>query len=328
MKAYVIRRFGDPDVFEAMEVPRPEAGEGQVVIRVAASSVNPIDTKIRSGAVRVGPELPAVLHGDVAGTIEAIGEGVEGLAAGDEVYACAGGVAGHPGALADYMVADAALVAPKPKSLSPVDAAVLPLVSITAWEALIDKADVQPGQRVLIHGGTGGVGHVGVQLAKWRGATVCATCGSEEKMAAAKALGADAVIHYKTTPVQDYVAQYTDGRGFDVVFDTVGGEVLDQSVQAARLNGTVVNIAGRGTIDLPAAFMKAVSLHLVMMLIPLLHGIGREHHGKILRDIARIVDDGKLKPLIDAKRFSFEEAGEAHRRLESGEGKGKVSLER
>ncbi len=171
---------------------------GHVLIRVAATSVNPVDFKIRAGVVKdIAPDFPAVLHGDVAGVIEVVGEGVNAFKPGEEVYACAGGVKGLGGALAEFLLADATLVARKPKSLSMREAAALPLVSITAWEGLIDRAKVQAGQNVLVYGATGGVGHIAIQLASWAGAKVFATASSDEKMASARELGADVVINYR-----------------------------------------------------------------------------------------------------------------------------------
>ncbi len=324
MKAVVIRQFGGPEVFETAEVPRPATKPGHVLIRVAASSVNPVDYKIRSGVTPFAPDLPAVLHGDVAGVIEEVGDGVSGFKPGDEVYACAGGVRGTGGALAEYMLADADSVALKPKTLSMAEAAALPLVAITAWEALIDRAKVGPGQTVLVHAAAGGVGHIGVQLAKWAGAKVYATASNDEKLAIAKRLGADAAINYRERTVRDYVDEYTGGKGFDVVFDTVGGDNFANSFEAAKLNGTVAAITGLQKTG--PIFLKGLTLHAVLMLIPLLHGVGRKRHGEILANVAKLVDEGKLRPLIDARTFGFSEAGEAHRRLESGEATGKVVL--
>ncbi len=326
MKAYVINRFGGPEVFEPAELPKPGVRPGHVLIRVAATSVNPIDYKIRRGDVPVGPDFPAVLHADVAGVVEAVGEGVEDFAPGDEVYGCAGGMKGLPGALAEYMLADARLIAPRPRSLTLEEAAALPLVSITAWEALIGKLDLQPARRVLIHGGAGGVGHIGVQLAKWRGAVVHATCGSPEKMEIARSLGADEVINYREETVEDYVARCTDGEGFDAVFDTVGGQTLADSITAAGLWGQVVTISGRSTLDIKPAFQKSLSLHTVFMLIPMLHNRNREAHGRILREIAALVDEGRLRPLIHERRFGFSEVAEAHALLEGGGATGKIVL--
>lgn len=329
MKAQVIEQFGGPEVFEERDVPKPEARAGHVLIRVEATSVNPVDYKIRQGAVPAGPEFPAILHGDVAGVVEEVGDGVSGFSAGDEVYACAGGFAGLPGgALSEYMLADASLVAHKPESLTMREAAALPLVAITAWESLIDRAEIGPGQRVLVHGASGGVGHVGVQLARAAGAEVFATGSSEKKLVIARDLGADVAINYREQSVEDYVAEYTGGKGFDVVFDTVGGENLDRSFEAARTNGQVVSISTRGDYDLSPLHAKGLSLHVVFMLLPLVENRDRAHHGEILTRLSRMIDAGRIRPLLDEKRFGLFDAAEAHRRLESGEAVGKVTLAR
>jgi NADPH:quinone reductase len=192
MKTLVIEQFGHPSVFKETDLTTPHVLPHHVLIQVAATSVNPVDYKIRQGVMAdIAPAFPSVLHGDVSGTIAAVGAGVDQFYIGDEVYACAGGVKGLGGALAKYMLADARLVAHKPKSLTMVEAAALPLVAITAWESLIDRAKIQPGQKVLVYGTTGGVGHIGVQLAKWVGAEVYALVSSDEKAAIAKRLGAD-----------------------------------------------------------------------------------------------------------------------------------------
>ena len=327
MKVQAIEQFGEPSVFKTMDLPQLDAIPGHVLIRVAASSVNPVDFKIRRGvAAKIAPAFPAILHGDVAGTIEEVGEGVSAFKPGDQVYACAGGVKGLGGALAEFMLANAALVALKPKALTMVEAAALPLVAITAWDGLIDRAKVRAGQSVLVHAATGGVGHIGIQLAKWSGAKVFATGSTDEKLAIARELGADVAINYRTQTVEEYVGQYTDGKGFDVVFDTVGGDNLAKSFQAAALNGTVVSTSTSSTYDLSPLHAKGLSLHVVFMLIPMLYGIGRAHHGEILSDLAKLVDAGKVRPLIDPKSFSFSDVAEAHRYLESGQALGKVTL--
>ena len=210
MKAMVIRKFGAPDVFEITDVDRPRPKEGEILIKVASSSVNPVDIKIRSGVVAVvAPEFPGVLHGDVAGTVEEVGKGVSTFKPGDEVFACGGGIKGMGGALAELMVVDADLAALKPKNLTMAEAGVLPLVTITAWNAIVDRAHVRSGQKVLVHGGTGGVGHIGVQLAKQVGAEVFTTASSDTKERLAKELGADHVIRYKDVSVDDYVKEHT-----------------------------------------------------------------------------------------------------------------------
>lgn len=327
MQAQIISQFGSP-AFETADMPIPQVLPNHVLIRVAATSVNPVDYKIRQGAVAdIAPDFPAVLHGDVAGVVEAVGEGVTTFQPGDKVYGCAGGVKGLGGALAEYMLADANLVAHKPKSLTMVEAAALPLVSITAWEGLIDRAQVQSEQRVLVYGATGGVGHMGVQLAKWAGATVYALVSSEEKAVIARKLGADFTINYRQQPVEEFVAEHTNGQGFDIVFDTVGNDNLQNAFKAAKLNGTVVSTVSLSQQDLTLLHGKGLTLHLVYMLIPLLHGVGRVRHGEILSQLAQLVDAGNVRPLLDSQLFHFFEVAEAHQRAESGQVIGKVVLQ-
>lgn len=328
MKVQIIRNFGKPEVFETAEIPRPEVKPGYVLINVAATSVNPVDYKLRQYGAPIAPDLPAVLHGDVAGTIVEVGEGVSRFKLGDEVYACAGGVKGEGGALAEYMLADADLVALKSKSLTMAQAAALPLVSITAWEALVDRSNVQAGQTVLVHAATGGVGHIAIQLAKAFGAKVFTTASSNEKLAIARELGADVGINYKTTAVEDYVKEQTDGKGFDIVFDTVGGENLENSFEAPRIHGQVISIQAGGQHNLDGINSKAATFHVVFMLLPMLTGQGRARHGEILTEVAKLVDEGKIRPLVDPKSFTFEQVAEAHRYAESGEQIGKVVLTR
>ncbi|WP_409290272.1 zinc-dependent alcohol dehydrogenase family protein [Peribacillus sp. SCS-37] len=327
MKAQIIESFGGPSVFELKEVSKPEVLPGHVLIEVRATSVNPVDTKVRSGAVpAVSPDFPAVLHGDVSGVVAAVGDGVTGFNPGDEVFGCAGGFRGTGGALAEFMLADARLLAHKPKNLTMEEAAALPLVAITAWEALFDRAQLKEGQKVLIHGAAGGVGHIAIQLAKWAGAKVYTTASTQEKLDIAKRLGADKGINYREEPVQDYVQKYTAGKGFDTVFDTVGGDNLNRSFEAAAMHGTVVAIAARSTHDLSPLHAKGLSLHVVFMLLRIVNENERKQHGEILQQIARIVDEGKLRPLIETRRFTFDEAAKAHEFLESGEAVGKIVL--
>lgn len=325
MKAQLIKKFGDPSVFELAEIAKPELKPGHVLIKVSATSVNQIDCKIRSGAVpAISPDFPAVLQGDVAGTIVAVAEDVKDFKVGDEVYGCAGGLKGSGGALAEFMLADAKLLAKKPTALSMLQSAALPLVCITAWEALFKKAQLTSKNSILIHGGVGGVGHIAVQLARWCGAKVYTTVLKNEDVELAKAFGADEVINAKEEDVAAYVARLTNNAGFDVVFDTVGGANLDKSLLAAKANGSVVTTVARSTHDLTPMHNKALSLHVVFMLLPLLNNQGREEHGKILTKIAEIVDAGKLKPLIDSQQFNLQTVKEAHALLESGKAKGKV----
>lgn len=331
MQAQVIHAFGEPEQFRLETVPVPAPGPGEVLVRQHATSVNPVDYKLRRYGPAVAPALPAVLGCDVAGEVVAVGAGVTDFAVGDAVYGCAGGVRGMPGAYAEYINADARLLARKPAALDWRQAAALPLVGITAWEGLVDKARVQPGDKVLVLGGAGGVGHVAIQLAKARGAHVTATVSSPAKADIVWALGADAVVNYRDETVADYVGRLTDGHGFDVVFDAVGGDSLNTAMAAARPNGQVITIVASQSYDLSPAHGKGLSLHVVFMPLPMLlnltHKNGREHHGEILRELAQLADAGQLKPLLDAERFALADMAAAHQRLESGAAVGKVVVE-
>ena len=327
MQAQVIHAFGEPEQFRLEIVARPTPGPGEVLVRQHATSVNPVDYKLRRHGPAAAPALPAILGCDVAGEVVAVGAGVTDFAIGDAVYGCAGGVRGMPGAYAEYINADARLLARKPATLDWRQAAALPLVGITAWEGLVDKARVQPGDKVLVLGGAGGVGHVAIQLAKVRGAHVTATVSSPAKAEIVRALGADAVVNYRDETVADYVGRLTDGIGFDLVFDAVGGDSLNTAMAAARPNGQVITIVASQTYDLSPAHGKGLSLHVVFMPLPMLLNRGREHHGEILRELAQLADAGQLRPLLDTERFALTDMAAAHRRLESGAAVGKVVVD-
>lgn len=326
MKAMIIEAFGGADVFKAAEVAKPSVKAGHVLVKVAASSVNPVDYKIRELGTNLpfAPSLPAVLGMDFAGTIEEIDSDVADFNIGDEVYGCAGGLGELAGSLAEYMLVDVRLMAKKPKNLTMEQAAALPLVAITAYEGLT-RAGVSKGQKVLIHGGTGGVGHIAVQLAKHFGAEVFATAGGDKKIALVEQLGATA-INYRSEDVADYVQNYTGGEGFDVIYDSVGDANLVKSIEAAKLNANIATTSSMAELDLTLAHLKGLSLHVVFMLIPMIHNIGRETHGKILSEVANIVETGGLMPLIDDASFTLEQVAEAHDYFENGKATGKVVL--
>lgn len=324
MQAQVLTEFGGPDKLRLTQVESPVAGPGQALVRIRAAALNPVDAKIRGG-LPIGPDMPAILGADLAGVVEAVGEGVEGISVGDQVYGCAGGVKGHGGTLAQYIAADARLLAPKPKNLSFHEAAALPLVAITAVDAM-EKLALTGDDHVLVHGGVGGVGHIGIQLAKAAGARVSTTVSSEEAAALARQLGADDTI-LRSEPVADYVARLTDGSGFSAIFDTVGGDNLTNSFAAAAIGGRIATTNARTTADLGDMHGKALSLHVVFMLLPMLRGPGRERHGRILRDLAALADAGKLRPLIDERRFTLETAADAHALLDSGKARGKIVVD-
>lgn len=327
MKTMILNEYGEGASFEQADLARPDAKPGHVVVRIAATSVNTIDTMIRSMGrdLPLSPDLPAVLGMDFAGTIEAIGEGVTGFAPGDEVYGCAGGLADLQGALAEYMLADARLIAHKAKSLSMRETAALPLVGITAQEGL-RRAGVRAGQKVLVHGGAGGVGHVAIQLATHLGADVYATGTGAGQLNLIKELGATP-IDFMTEKVSDYVASYTGGNGFDAIFDAVGGPNLSNSFEAVALNGHIATTVSLLELDMTPAHFKGASLHVIFMLIPMLHDHKREVHGATLAKLAEIVDAGAMKPVLDEARFGLADVGAAYDRLASGKTLGKVVVE-
>lgn len=327
MKAMIINQYGEDSVFEIQEMERPTAKTGEVLVKIAASSVNTVDTMIRKMGkdLPLSPDTPALLGMDFSGTITAVADDVTDFSVGDEVYGCAGGLADLPGTLAEYIAADSKLIAKKPKNLSMMEAAALPLVGITAYEGLI-RAGIQAGQKVLVHGGSGGVGHIALQLAKHFGAEVYSTGGGDKQIGLIEQLGATG-INYKTEAVEDYINQYTFGKGFDIVYDSVGGENLINSFNAAALNGHVATTVSLCELDLTTAHFKGLSLHVVFMLIPMLHDFKREEHGEILKNITKIAEKGDLKPILDEKFFLLEEAGKAHARLESGHAMGKVVIQ-
>lgn len=325
MRALMVDTADGP--LRLVSLERPVAGAGQVLVRIKASGVNPLDLKIRAGqAAHARQPLPAVLGLDLAGVIESVGEGVQGWAPGDEVYALATGIGGVQGSLAEFAVVDAQLLARKPGNLSMREAAGLPLVLITAWEGLVDRARVSAGQKVLIQGGAGGVGHVAVQIARAFGAVVFAT-GSAGQRGIIEGYGAT-FIDYRETSVEDYVGQYTAGEGFDIVYDTVGGETLDASFKAVRIyHGHVLSCLGWGQHALAPLSFRGATYSGVFTLLPLLTGKGGEHHAEILRQAALLIDAGEVKPLLHARRFTLESAGEAHELLSSKAAQGRLVVE-
>jgi NADPH:quinone reductase len=324
MLAYLVSEPNGP--FTPVELPRPVPAAGQVLVRVHASGVNPLDTKIRSGqAAHAQQPLPAVLGLDMAGTVEEVGHGVTAFQPGNQVYGMVAGVAGIPGTLAEFVLADAALLALKPQSLSMCQAAALPLIAITAWEGIVDRANVRPGQQVLIHAGAGGVGHIAVQLAVARGAQVFATV-SPDKADLAASFGATPIDYRALTPEQ-YVQLHTAGQGFDVIYDTVGGPTIDASFAAVKpYTGHVVSCLGWTTHSLAPLSFRGATYSGVFTLMPLLTGRHRQAHGNILHQIAQLADSGQLRPLLNEQHFTAATIAEAHHQVASGS-LGKVVVE-
>jgi NADPH2:quinone reductase len=312
--------------FSRVDLPRPRVSENGVLVRIQASGVNRLDTKIRAGTAEHAKQpLPAILGLDMAGTVEEVGSGVTRFKAGDEVYGMVGGVGGLQGTLAEFIAADANLLALKPGSLSMREAAALPLATITAWEGLVDRAKVQAGQSVLVHAGAGGIGNVAIQLARAFGAEVFSTVSSD-KSSIVTNLGATS-IDYRSSSVEDYVAAFSAGDGFDIVYDTVGGTTLDASfLSAKRYTGHVVSALGWGSHSLAPLSFRGATYSGVFTLYPLISGEGRVHHGEILTQASALADAGKLRPLLYKQSLNIQDIGIAHDLVASGT-LGKVVVE-
>ncbi|WP_345535599.1 zinc-dependent alcohol dehydrogenase family protein [Variovorax defluvii] len=325
MQAAIVFEANGP--FKLVDRPVPDVAAGRVLVRIVASGVNPLDTKIRAGvAAHAKQPLPAILGMDLAGVVAKVGEGVTRFKVGDEVYGLVGGVGGLQGTLAGYASVDEELLAHKPQRLSMREAAALPLVTITAWEGLIDRARTRAGDKVLVHGGAGGVGSAAIQIARAYGADVFTTV-TPEQFAVVKSLGATPIDYTSSTPA-DYVLAHTADEGFDVVYDTVGGPTLDASFQVVRrYTGHVVSALGWGTHALAPLSFRGATYSGVFTLLPMLTGKGRTHHAEILTQVAQLVDAGQLRPLVDSQRFTLDQAGDAHARATSGQAVGKVVVD-
>ncbi len=323
MRAAVLETFGAP--FRITSVARPAPLPGQALVRIAASAVNPLDLKIHSGeAAHARHPLPAILGIDMAGTVEAVGPGVTTVRRGDEVFGMTGGVGGVQGSLAQYAAVDARLLSARPATLSLREAAALPLTVITAWEGLVDRAALKPGQAVLIQGGAGGVGHIAVQIVIAAGARAFAT-GSARDRALIERLGATWID--RDAEVGAYVADHTGAQGFDLVYDTVGGPVLDASFNAVRRFGHVVSALGWGTHALAPLSFRAATYSGVFTLLPLLTDEGRAHHGDILREATRLAEAGKLAPKVDPRRFTLETIADAYAAIKARDTDGKLVID-
>lgn len=305
MKAQILKSFGSPDSFELCEVPKPVPHTGQVLVRVHAMSINPLDYQVRRGDYADLVPLPAITGHDVSGVVEAIGPGVTNFAPGDEVWYTPQ-IFDGPGSYAEYHVAAENIVAKKPLSLSHLEAASLSLVGGTAWEALTVRAALRVGESILIHGGAGGVGHVAIQLAKAIGAKVFTTV-REANAEFVKRMGADVIIDYEKEDYVDAIMRETAGRGVDVVFDTLGGNTLSRSPDALAQMGRVVSIVDISQPqNLVQAWGKNASYHFVFT---------RQNRGK-LDELSSLVVQGQLRPHVGAV-YALADIGLAHARLES-----------
>ncbi|CAK0761523.1 NADPH:quinone reductase [Gammaproteobacteria bacterium] len=331
MKAVTMIACGEPeDVLRFQEIPEPSPPPPHSLrIRLHAAGINPVDAKLRRrGLLFPNVSLPAVLGCDGAGVVESIGAGVTRFQPGDEVWYCHGGLGREPGNYAEWNHVPETVAQPKPKTLSWAEAAASPLVLLTAWEALFDRARLLAGQTVLIHAGAGGVGHLAIQMAKLAGARIATTVGSQEKAEWARRWGAEKVILYREQNFVEAILDWTGGRGVDVAFDTVGPEIFRQSIPAVAPYGDLVTLlAPDPGMDWQEARVRNLRIGFELMLTPMLRDLpeARDHQGEILRRCGEWFDQHKLTLLV-SHTFPLAEAIRAHHLIEAGRTLGKMVL--
>lgn len=329
MKAILLTQPGDPDVLQLAEVPEPVIQQPtQIKVRIKAAGVNPVDVKLRKRGVLFPDALPAILGCDGAGVVVELGSAAKRFKLGDEVFFCHGGLGREPGNYAEFTVLEQAEVQAKPRVWSFAEAAAAPLVLITAWEALHDRARIKSGLTVLIHAGAGGVGHVAIQLAKLSGATVITTVGNAENAEFVSGLGADHVIEYR---VQDFVAEVnriTEGKGADIVLDTVGAEVFNRSIEAVAYGGDLVTLLEPSAdMNWKEARNRNLRISCELMLTPMVRDlpVARAHQVAILRNCGQFVEANCLQVHV-GKMFPLRDAAVAHVYVEAGHMRGKAVL--
>lgn len=318
MRAALIQEFGAPEVLRIAEVHRPSPGPGEILVKVYACGVNPVDAKIRRGSLSLPVTFPVILGYDVSGVVEAVGDGVEDFKAGDEVFYTP--ELTHQGAYAEFHAVQASIVSLKPEGFSHLEAASVPLAGSTAWQALFERATVQSGDVVLIHGGAGGVGSLAVQLAHWAGCEVIATA-SAGNLEYVEELGADLALDYGRADFAGQVMEATGGRGADVILDTVGGEVFLRSFDALSPGGTVVTVVSETLRGLP---LEGLAPAFAKNADACFHFMRRDR--ACLDNLARLMEREFILPQVE-EVLPLEEVVQAHRRMDSGHGRGKVVLE-
>jgi NADPH:quinone reductase-like Zn-dependent oxidoreductase len=306
MNAIRMHSYGGPEVLQYEDAPRPQIRKGEVLVRVHAAGVNPLDWKARSGSLNgfIQHKLPLIPGWDVSGVVEEVGPGVSQFMKGDEVFAMADPT--RDGAYADYIAVREAAVAMKPKSLHHVRAAATPVSALTAWRSLFDLGHLQSGQRILIHGGSGGVGHFAVQLAKWKGAHVLATASTKNHELLRK-LGADETIDYTTREFEDVANK------IDMVLDTIGGETQERSWPVLKKGGVLISLVQ------PPSQKKANQFGARGIMSSV------QPNGAQLTKVAKLIDSSKLRPTID-RILPLSEARRAHELSQNGHVHGKIVL--
>jgi NADPH:quinone reductase len=329
MRAALMTAVGGPEVLELADIPEPQiGGSHDVLVRLRAAGINPVDYKLRSSGT-IGGSLPAVLGWDGAGIVESVGQDVTRVRVGDEVYFCDGGFGPTPGTYEELKVVDERYLARKPRRLSFIEAAAAPLVTITAWEALLERARVASGQFVLVQAGAGGVGHMSVQIARLAGARVASTVSAGPKTELAASLGAELCIDYQHEDVGERVREWTGSDGADVVHDTVGGKTFTACFSLVRPYGDLVSNVESPWEEEAINEMHNRNLRVSFTWMPAPSVFGwaadRERQAGILERAAPHFDAGDLRVQVGAT-FPLERAADAHRALEAGQVLGKAVL--
>lgn len=313
MRAMVLPKFGNRDLFELREVEKPKIGVNEVLVKIIASAVNPVDAKIRANGYWAKSYLPIILGYDASGIIEQIGEGVTEFKEGDEVYYTPKLTDNPIGTYAEYNSVDASIVAKKPKNLSFEESAAIPLAGGTAWDAIVRRLKIQLGETILIHGAAGGVGTFAVQFAKAAGAKIIATASPKNHQVLHE-LGADVIIDYHSKDAAEAAIEITNGRGVDAAFDILGDEIVSRCLPGIRPFGKVACILPpKG--DLTLLYRNNITLH----------GVFITRDKKRLEEMREVFEREMAKPIID-KILPLEEVAKAHERMESRHGLGKIVL--
>jgi NADPH:quinone reductase len=325
MRAMLVHQFGGPEVITPGDVPVPTPGPHQVLVKVMATGLNPVDYKIRRAPRYKDRKMPIILGADVCGSVETLGPGAQDFKLGDVIYGMANLMA--DGGYAQYCLLDTRNCVLKPKSLTAIQTAALPVAALTAYQSLHDRARIKPGQTILIHAGAGGVGHFAIQLAKAHGCRVLTTASRSESIAMVKSLGADEIIDYKTQDVIQTTLALTNGQGAHAVMDYAGGKAFEQSLDCVAPAGHIVTIVGDPCTGIPEKlFRKNATLHFEFVAAGVVYGYDIAKHKATLTGLNNMIDAGRLKPHV-SKVLKLEDAPEAHRLLESGRTLGKMVLD-
>ena len=315
MKAAVLTEFGSVDRLEIREVTKPEPKPHQILVRVCATSINPVDYQTRRGDYKNLVELPAIIGVDISGVVEAVGRLVTNFQVGDEVY-YSPKLFGESGSYAEYHVADENIVAHKPVNISHLEAACFPLAAGTAWECLVTRGQLQVGESILIHAGAGGVGSFAIQLAKAIGAYVFTTCSAKNHDLVRK-LGADYIIDYQTEDYMAVIKRETHGRGVDLILDTIGGTTIQESLEIIRSYGRLVSIVDLAT---PQSLLTAWDKNLTV------HFVFTSQQSNKLNSLRQLIERQQLLAIVDSV-MPLHQVAKAHQRLENGSTRGKVLLQ-